>query len=67
MDPKKQLADLMDAFASAKASGNETLQRLVLQQVNHFFLTHDIVPIAQETPAPQASSTPEESGTTSWN
>ena len=64
MESKQQLANLMDAFAAAKTTENETLQKLVLQQVNLFFSTHDIVPIAQETPAPQASS---ESGTTSWN
>jgi hypothetical protein len=52
MDPKQQLAELMDAFAAAKASQNETLQRLVLAQVNQFFTTHQIVPI-------ESSSSPE--------
>ena len=61
MDPKQQLAELMDAFAAAKASQNETLQRLVLAQVNQFFTTHKIVPI-------ESSSPPEtiEKSTTSW-
>ena len=59
MDPKKQLADLMDAFASAKATNNELLQRLVLQQVNLFFTTHEITPI----PADDGHSSPT-SGTT---
>ena len=49
MDPKKQLADLMDAFAAAKVSNNEYLQRLVLQQVSAFLSAHDITPISQET------------------
>ncbi len=44
MDPKQQLAELMDAFAAAKASQNETLQRLVLAQVNQFFSTHEVIP-----------------------
>jgi len=61
MDPKKQLADLMDAFAAAKASNNEYLQRLVLQQVNHFFNTHEITPISTEKPF---QATDQE---TSWN
>lgn len=60
MDPKKQLADLMDAFAAAKMSNNEYLQRLVLQQVSSFLSAHDITPISQE--APQVSE-----NSTSWN
>ena len=61
MDPKQQLANLMDAFAAAKTSQNELLQKLVLQQVNLFFTTHEIVPITQQN---QASS---ESDKTSWD
>ena len=56
MDPKKQLADLMDAFASAKASNNELLQRLVLQQVNAFFSTHEITPIPTDNGASAPAS-----------
>ena len=62
MDPKQQLAELMDAFAAAKASQNETLQRLVLAQVNQFFTTHQIVPLDPSTPAPQTI----ENNATSW-
>ncbi len=61
MDPKQQLAELMDAFAAAKASQNETLQRLVLAQVNQFFSTHEIVPLE-----PPASPQTIENSTTSW-
>ena len=50
----------MDAFAAAKASQNEVLQRLVLTQVNQFFATHDI--IAKDS---SETETPEET-TTSW-
>ncbi len=60
MDPKQQLAELMDAFAAAKASQNETLQRLVLAQVNQFFSTHDVIPKDSSEVV-----TPDEA-TTSW-
>ena len=66
MEPKQQLADLMDAFAAAKASQNETLQRLVLAQVNQFFTTHEIVPINPTMSAPPEPQQPEDS-MTSWN
>lgn len=55
----------MDAFAAAKASQNETLQRLVLAQVNQFFSTHTITPISPPTPASSAPE-PLENGNTSW-
>ena len=66
MDPKQQLAELMDAFAAAKASQNETLQRLVLAQVNQFFTTHQIVPLDTPAPAPMAPPPSIESNSTSW-
>lgn len=69
MDPKKQLADLMDAFAAAKSSQNEMLQRLVLGQINAFFQTHEITPIQQSqvpAPQPQAPLT-EEDPMSSWS
>ena len=65
MDPKQQLAELMDAFAAAKASQNETLQRLVLAQVNQFFTTHQIVPLDPPAPSQVAPQTVE-NNTTSW-
>lgn len=65
MDPKQQLAELMDAFAAAKASQNETLQRLVLAQVNQFFTTHQIVPLDSSAPSQVAPQTVE-NNTTSW-
>ncbi len=66
MDPKQQLAELMDAFAAAKASQNETLQRLVLAQVNQFFTTHQIVPLDHAVPSSEAPQ-PVENSTTSWS
>ena len=55
----------MDAFATAKASQNETLQRLVLAQVNQFFSTHEIVPLNTTMSAPPEPQQPEDS-MTSW-
>ncbi len=65
MDPKQQLAELMDAFAAAKASQNDTLQRLVLAQVNQFFTTHQIIPLESSAPVPAPSQTVE-NNSTSW-
>lgn len=48
MDPKQKLADLIDTFAAAKASGNEALQRMALQPIQEFFATHNITPIEGE-------------------
>ena len=62
-DPKLQLADLMDAYGAAKLSANETLQRLIVAQVQMFLQSHDITPISERsvaTPAPPAPvATPE--------
>jgi hypothetical protein len=61
-DPKLQLADLMDAYGAAKLSANETLQRLIVGQVQMFLQSHDITPISERSvatpppaPAPPAS------------
>ena len=48
VEQKKQLADLIDAFAAAKVTGNELLQQMVLGQINVFFNSHDIVPKVEE-------------------
>ena len=60
-DPKLQLADLMDAYGAAKLSANETLQRLIVGQVQMFLQSHDITPISERsvaTPAPPAPPAP---------
>ena len=44
MEPKAQLAELIDAFAAAKATGNETLQRIALGPLQAFIEQHDFVP-----------------------
>jgi hypothetical protein len=43
-NPTQVLADLIDAYASAKASGNETLQRIAVKPLQDFLNTHAIVP-----------------------
>ena len=42
--PAQVLAELIDAYASAKASGNETLQRLAVKPLQEFLNTHVVVP-----------------------
>ncbi len=43
-NPTQVLADLIDAYASAKASGNETLQRIAVKPLQEFLNTHAIIP-----------------------
>ena len=53
MEIKQQLANLIEAFADAKRSGNETLIKLAVAPLQEFLATHDIVPVAptiQEEP-----------------
>ena len=60
-DPKLQLADLMDAYGAAKVSTNETLQRLIVGQVQMFLQSHDITPISERsvaTPPPPPAPAP---------
>lgn len=46
MELKQQLANLIDAYADAKRSGNETLIKLATGPLQEFFSTHDVVPSA---------------------
>lgn len=41
--PVQALADLIDAYASAKASGNETLVRLAVAPLQEFLNQHEII------------------------
>lgn len=43
-NPKQILAELIDTFAAAKASGNTTLQQLAALPIQEFLNTHDIYP-----------------------
>lgn len=52
MDTKQNLANLIDAYADAKRSGNETLIKLAATPLQEFFASHDIVPTAMTAPAP---------------
>lgn len=59
METKQQLANLIDAYAEAKKSGNETLIRLAIGPLQEFITTHDIIPIApaiSEAPAEEATA-----------
>jgi hypothetical protein len=46
MDTKQTLATLIDAYADAKRSGNETLMKMATSQLQEFFSAHDVVPTA---------------------
>jgi hypothetical protein len=50
MDTKQTFATLIDAYADAKRSGNETLIKLATGQLQEFFSNHDVVPIAPVVP-----------------
>lgn len=53
MELKQKLATLIDAYADAKRSGNETLIQLATAQLQEFFTAHEVVPAAPpiaETP-----------------
>ena len=54
--PAQVLAELIDAYASAKASGNETLQRIAVKPLQDFLNTHAIVP---QPPISEAAVDPE--------
>lgn len=56
MDLKQQLANLIDAYADAKRSGNETLIKLATSPLQEFFSNHDVVP----TSNPEVSETANE-------
>ena len=48
--PQQVLAELIDAYASAKASGNETLQRMAVEPLQDFLNGHDIAPVTVSAP-----------------
>lgn len=47
MDTKQTLANLIDAYADAKKSGNDTLMRLAAAPLQEFLSGHEITPISQ--------------------
>jgi hypothetical protein len=49
METKQALANLIDAYADAKKSGNETLMRLAASPLQEFLAGHDIIPISQSS------------------
>lgn len=55
MDTKQNLATLIEAYADAKKTGNETLMRLAATPLQEFLASHDIIPTPQ--PPQQAEET----------
>jgi hypothetical protein len=51
MDTKQTLATLIDAYADAKRSGNETLIKMATTQLQEFFSAHDVTPTVPVAPA----------------
>lgn len=47
MDTKQNLANLIDAYAAAKGTNNETLIRLSVAQLQDFLASHDVVPLGE--------------------
>lgn len=57
METKQTLANLIDAYADAKKSGNEILVKMAVGPLQEFLNAHDIVPTSDavvETPAEDA-------------
>lgn len=60
-DQKKELIDLIEAYAASKMSQNETLQRMAIEKVNSFLATIEVVPVNQpETKTPVPAPTVED-------
>jgi len=47
-DPKAVLAELIDAYASARVTNNETLIKMSVGHLNAFINAHDIVAVEEE-------------------
>ena len=56
MDLKQALAQLIDAYADAKASKNQILQQYATQELQNFIQQVEIVPAPPTPPAPEAES-----------
>ncbi len=52
-NPKQLLADLIDAYAAAKMTGNETLTKLSITQLQAFLETHAVVPMPSPAELPE--------------
>ncbi len=49
METKQTLANLIDAYAEAKKSGNETLIKLAVTPLQDFISGHDFVPVTMDS------------------
>lgn len=45
MDTKQELANLIDAYADARRTGNEILMKLAVEQLQAFLAAYDLVPV----------------------
>lgn len=59
-DIKQQLANLIDAYADAKRSGNETLVKLASTPLQDFFTSYEIIPIPTAPQKAQDEEVPDE-------
>lgn len=57
MELKQKLATLIDAYADAKRSGNDTLIQLATTQLQEFFSAHDVVPVTPPIVEEEGSKT----------
>jgi len=48
VDPKAALAELVDAYASARMTNNEALVKMSVAHLNSFLSSHDVVKIEVE-------------------
>lgn len=55
MELKQALAQLIDAYADAKASKNQILTAYATSELQRFLMTHDLVPAAPSD-APEFSA-----------
>lgn len=46
VNPRQILADLIDAYAASKVTGNEMLQRMSIGALNEFLNSHELVPVS---------------------
>jgi hypothetical protein len=49
MDSKQELANLIDAYADARRTGNEILIKLSVEQLQAFLVQYDLIPLGGGT------------------
>jgi hypothetical protein len=46
METKQNLANLIDAYADAKKTGNEMLIKMAVTSLQEFLAEHDVIPVS---------------------